>query len=81
MDLESALIEIAALKSEREADKHRIRELEEWQTKALDYLPKPLRIDAEFVDRVGERMGVSHGAWDTVDPVVLCKAVLLESGR
>jgi hypothetical protein len=59
----------------------RVKTLEEWQEKALDYFPKPLRVDAAFVARVEERMGHGHESWDTVDPVALCKAILLESGR
>jgi hypothetical protein len=39
----------------------------------------PVVIDQSFVDAVEERIGMGRAAWDMVDPVKLCEAVLAEA--
>ena len=35
-------------------------------------------IDAAFVERVEERVGWGHSAWDTISPIEICEAVASE---
>jgi hypothetical protein len=42
-----------------------------------------LAIDMEFVEKVEQEVGMGHGAWDTINPVEICKAVtrILSGGQ
>lgn len=39
-----------------------------------------LEVDDEFIDRVENRLGMGHGAWDDLDPKEIARAVLAEAG-
>jgi hypothetical protein len=42
-----------------------------------------LAIDMKFVEKVEQEVGMGHGAWDTINPVEICKAVtrILSGGQ
>lgn len=39
----------------------------------------PPIVDQDFVDAVEQRVGYGAGAWDMIDPIELCQAVLAEA--